>query len=137
MSKDTSAVNEAATPKRDFNDIVVTLTFEDFGMMTFVFARMLSKELREEKQAFLDKTAEEQKTAQTPYRIKLLAGLLKQDPIGVPNYGSEASDVIAGDKETQFVHYFSKPENEDLLDWVYTIYQNKLYPKELFSTPSA
>jgi len=119
---DTTPVN----PIKDFNIITVSLTFEDYEPMQFKFRRALTQELKEQKQVFYGLNDAEQAQGRTAYRVGILSGVLLETPKNVPNYEDEGLDV-----DGAFRQYFSKPENTELLDWIYTIYQGKLYPKEL------
>lgn len=126
MAEETQTATEVATPSRDFNVIEVTLTFDGYEPMEFKFRRALSKELQQAKAEFVGLTDTQRVAAQPTYRRDTLAALLLEAPKNVPNYESEELDV-----DGAFRQYFSKPENEELLDWVFAMYQRKLYPKEL------
>lgn len=122
QTTDTASVNSI----RDFNTINVTLTFEDYEPMRFKFRRALTKELAEKKQLFYGLTDEEQAEGRSAYRVEILAACLIETPENVPNYEHEGLDI-----DGAFRQYFSKAENVELLNWIYTVYQGKLYPKEL------
>lgn len=126
MAEETQTATEVATPSRDFNVIEVTLTFEGYEPMEFKFRRALSKELQEAKATFVGLTETEREKFQPEYRLHTLSALLIEAPKNVPNY-EEGEAGFA----TSFLNHFKRVENAELLDWVFAMYQRKLYPKEL------
>lgn len=121
----TETIAEVVTP---FRQILVTLTFGDLPQMRFLFRRKLNAEEEASKQEFFNLDADTQDQQRIAWRTQHLAKLLEAAPENVPNFPS-AEEV--GSLEAAFNEFFHDKENEDLLTYIYTIYQNKLYPKEL------
>lgn len=113
----------------DFNVIKVELTYEDFPTFLFKFRRQLSKELVKFKDDFYGLTPTEQLERQEAQRAEMLSKLY------VEHSNFPALDIEKTPEEA-FFEYFVNPENLDILTYIWTIYQRKLYPKEVFETPS-
>lgn len=133
MDSEQSAASVAAKAKRAFGEIEVNVTFEGYETMSFVFRRRLNEEEKAEKQHFLALNKEEQNKAQYDYRVTTLASILLQEPVGLPDYDKVTS---TDDIKHRFKLYFENRDYEDILNWTFTLYSNKLYPKEPFSKPS-
>ncbi len=114
--------------KHNFKFVYVTLSFDDYGTMAFVFLRQQSDSIKEAKQQFYGLTQDQQKEKSTEFRINILADLLTERPHNVPDYPQDDINFKA-----EFINYFSQPDNEELLSWVWSEYQDKLYPKEITS----
>jgi hypothetical protein len=120
-------VNQATAP--DFRFIPVTLTFDGYPPFKFEFKRQQSKDVKEARQAFYALTEDEQTAQLKSYRINVLSSIITGTPVGVQGY-PENDDFRAA-----FSEYFTDPDNEELLQWIWSQYQEKLYPKELLSSP--
>ncbi|MGB4825438.1 MAG: hypothetical protein WBP82_11130 [Leuconostoc mesenteroides] len=107
----------------DFKFVELTLTFEDFEPWKFTFYRQGTDEVKKSKEAFFALSDEEQKLKVVPHRIEQLSALLARKPENVP----EVSDTE--DYKQAFIKFFTK--NEDIMGWLWSAYQTKLYPKEL------
>lgn len=127
VDNDSAIVDEVEIP--DFRFISVLLTFEGYPPFRFKFRRQQSKEVKEAKQAFYDQTDEEQTSTLKSYRVGILSGLLEKRPTGIFGF-PDTEDFIDAFKE-----FFNSEDNDDLLQWVWSQYQAKLYPKELLSSP--
>lgn len=108
-----------------FHIIPVIFTFIGYEPMKFYFKRQLSAALKASKQAFYDLKEEERKDKVFDYRIDSLTALLDSKPINVPEFPE------GDDYRKSFRTFFSREENEELLEWIWGQYQQKLYPKEL------
>jgi hypothetical protein len=118
-------INETET--LNFREIVVTLTFEGFDPWAFVFERQTSAEVKKIRQDYFDLKESERESKTKEYRLNTLSTILKKDPTGLPDYPFD------GSMQDKFIQYFSRPENDEYLTWVWNEYQAKLYPKEFMS----
>jgi hypothetical protein len=116
----------------DFRFIRVTLTFDGYIPFKFEFKRQQSNEVKESKQAFYALTDDEQKANLKSYRVNILSSLLTKRPSNVQGWREIGDDQHAA----EFIAFFDDPDNDELLQWVWSQYQEKLYPKELLSSPS-
>lgn len=117
----------------DFSTITVTQTYEGYEPWIFKFRRQLSKEQKKSKQEFYDLTKEEQDAQQHSYRVTMMASLLKETPTGIPGYGNGSNGP--GIQQSQYFKYFISEDMEDVHDFIFNVYQSKLYPKEILSAP--
>jgi hypothetical protein len=108
----------------DFNTVIVTQTYEDYDPWIFKFRRQLNEDLKKLKQEFYSLVQAEQNEKQHEMRVIMLGSLLREAPTGIPGY------LDTGDVPADFVRYF-----EDIINWVWSVYQRKLYPKEVIATP--
>lgn len=111
-----------------FNVIKCTLTFEGFDPWEFKFQRQLSTEAKKAKEVFYGLKEEEQKEIVIAHRVEQLAMLLLERPENIPDFPD------SGDFRKDFTKYFM--EFTDAMAWLWQQYQNKLYPKEIFSSVS-
>jgi hypothetical protein len=112
----------------DFRIIPVTLTFDGYPPLKFKFRRQQSQEVKDARQAYYALPDDEQKEKLHSYRVNILSQILEAPPTGVPNF------PVDGDSKANFIAYFNDPDNEEILQWIWSIYQEKLYPKELLSS---
>lgn len=111
----------------DFRKVKVILTFDDMMPMTLIFARQLSQEQNDTKQAWIGMTEDEQKTRQNEYNVRVMSKMIQQDPVGLPDW----PDIAKGSLEDRFIKYFLAYENKALFTFVENAYYYKISPKEL------
>lgn len=115
--------------REPFNVIKIVFTFEDYRPMIFWINRQLSTEQKAAREQFYGLTNKEQAEKVVEYRIGEIAAQLSRAPKNVPGV-SDAEDY-----KTAFIEFFS--QNPEFMGWLWGKYQDKLYPKELFSNFSA
>jgi len=87
--------------------------------------------LKKMKQEFYGLVRAEQDEKQHEMRVIMLGALLKAQPENVPGY------LNTGNLSADFITYFKNKEDwEEAINWIWTVYQRKLYPKEVLATPS-
>lgn len=129
MSPPEHVINQDTVP--DFRFIPVTLTFDGYPPFKFKFRRQQSKEVKEAKQAYYALPEDKQQETLRAHRVLILSQLLEEPPTGIPDFYKDEDDE---NFRSSFVTYFSDEANEDTLQWLWSIYQGKLYPKELLSS---
>lgn len=112
-----------------FKIITVSLTFSDWGSMILKFLRQASEDVKRQKQELYDLKDDAPIAQVAEFRTNILAGLLQEEPVNMPDW---PADKDIGFKQ-KFADYFSDPDNHELLGWIWSEYQEKLYPKELMS----
>lgn len=127
-----NAILELSKALPDFNIIPVTLTFDGYAPFKFRFKRQQSKDIVNAKQAYYDLNEAEQKEKLVPYRIQILSSLLVSRPKNMPNWPLTEDHNY----KAEFNVFFGNEDNNELLSWIWSQYQEKLYPKELLSSPS-
>lgn len=115
----------------DFRFIYVTLTFDGFIPFKFKFKRQQSKEVKAQRQQFYDLPDEMQKDQSFAYRASILSQILLETPQNIPNWPLMEGEAL----EAVAYSYFTDENNEELVQWIWSQYQEKLYPKELLSSP--
>jgi hypothetical protein len=124
---------------KNFSVIAFSLTFTEFGKFGFEFNRTLSKELKNRRREYYGLKQEEREAQEDEFRFTMLSNVLRSRPTGLEIIGYPVLDEKSNNEKTMkedFLEFFKRPENEDLLDYVWTIYQERLYPNELMSNLS-
>lgn len=131
VSADT-AINTNEKKPFNFGVISFTLSFPNYPTFGFEFNRKLTEEIKLLRQNFYGLKQSERVAAEPQYRLEFLAGSLRSRPTGLEVFDYPDTGNIQNDFKT----FFSQAEFEELLDYVWTMNQDHLYPKELLSTPS-
>lgn len=131
MSTETHPVSSNDTKfeeeKLDFKIIIVRLSFPGYDPFYFKFRRQLNRELVNMKDKFYDLSEDEQKEQLHAQKVRMLSKLLKEH-VNIPGWDETKTP------EDSFFEYFT--EDIETINWLWTRYQNKLYPKEVIATPS-
>lgn len=120
-------IEESNGHRPNFKVVTVTLTFDGFDPFIFEFDRQSSASVKKLKQDYFDLEEKDRLAKTQQYRVDCLSGLLRSRPKNIIDFPD------TGDFRLDFIQFFSEEENSEMLDWLWTEHQAKVYPKEFTS----